>query len=224
MKEIEYSLREIKHARTKIAIMNAFIKRLEKTRFDDISIRQICKSVEVSEGTFFNYFPEKIDIINYYMNLTFLEVIAKARKDAPQRQYLALINATFARLAEEMLNFDNIVYQLISLMIVQRERPKKVAISNLERRIYFSGSKDIDNIQVMLIDDFLRECLIKAVHGGELPKNTKIDDVLVSLMTILGGTLLAAKFAVVKDRSYHYIRQLEFLWNGLGVKKGMMVK
>ena len=74
MRVKEYSLREKKHARTKIAIMNAFIKRLEKTRFDDISIREICKSVEVSEGTFFNYFSEKIDIINYYSHLLFLKI------------------------------------------------------------------------------------------------------------------------------------------------------
>jgi len=59
MKEKEYPLREKKHARTKITIMAAFIKCLEKTRFEDISIRQICKSVEVSEGTFFNYFPRR---------------------------------------------------------------------------------------------------------------------------------------------------------------------
>jgi len=215
----EYSLREKKHAKTKIAIMDAFIKRLEKTRFDDISIRQICKSVEVSEGTFFNYFPEKIDIINYYMNFMFLEVVAKARKDAPQGKYLLLINATFARLAEELLKYNNIVYQMISLMIVQRERPKTVAISNLERQIYFPGSEGIENVRVMLVDDFLRECLIGAVKNGELAKNIKIDDVLVSLMTILSGTLLAAKFADIKDRSYHYMRQLGFLWNGLGAKR-----
>ncbi len=215
----EYSLREKKHAKTKIAIMDAFIKRLEKTRFDDISIRQICKSVEVSEGTFFNYFPEKIDIINYYMNFMFLEVVAKARKDAPQGKYLLLINATFAKLAEELLKYNNIVYQMISLMIVQRERPKTVAISNLERQIYFPGSEGIENVRVMLVDDFLRECLIGAVKNGELAKNIKIDDVLVSLMTILSGTLLAAKFADIKDRSYHYMRQLGFLWNGLGAKR-----
>ena len=220
----EYSLRERKHAKTKIAIMNAFIERLEKTRFDDISIRQICKSVEVSEGTFFNYFPEKIDIINYYMNLMFLEVVAKARKDAPQGKYLLLINATFVRLAEELLKYNNIVYQMISLMIVQRERPKTVAISNLERQIYFSGSEGIENVRVMLVDDFLRECLIGAVKNGELAKDIKIDDVLVSLMTILSGTLLAAKFSAIKDRSYHYTRQLQFLWNGLGVKKAVRAK
>lgn len=215
----EYSLREKKHARTKIAIMNAFIKRLEKTRFDDISIRQICKSVEVSEGTFFNYFPEKIEIINYYVSLMFLEVVAKARKDAPQGKYLFLINATFARLAEELLKYNNIVYQIISLMIVQRERPKTVAISNLERQIYFPGSEGIENVRVMLVDDFLRECLIGAVKNGELAKDIKIDDVLVSLMTILSGTLLAVKFTDIKDRSYHYMRQLGLLWNGLGAKR-----
>ncbi|MDD5691482.1 MAG: TetR/AcrR family transcriptional regulator [Candidatus Omnitrophica bacterium] len=215
----EYSLRERKHARTKIAIMDAFIKRLEKSRFDDISIRQICKSVEVSEGTFFNYFPEKIDIINYYMNLMFLKIIWKARKDATQVQYIPLINATFSGLAEELLNHNNIVYQMISLMIVQREKPKTVVISNLERQIYFPGAEGIDNIRVMLVDDFLRECLLGAVRNGELPKDIKINDVLVSLMTILSGSLLAAKFAEIKDRSYHYMRQLRFLWNGLGVKE-----
>ena len=220
----EYSLREKKHARTKIAIMNAFIKRLEKVRFDDISIRQICKIVEVSEGTFFNYFPEKIDIINYYMHLIFLKVVAKARQDVSQGQYLSLINATFSRLAEESLNNNNIVYQMMSLMIIQRERPKKVAISNLERQIFSPGLQGIDNVEVMLLEDFLKECLIGAVNTGELPKDTKIEDVLVSLVTILGGTLLAAKFAAIKDRSYHYTRQLQFLWNGLGVNKALRVK
>ena len=220
----EYSLREKKHARTKIAIVNAFIKRLEKVRFDDISIRQICKIVEVSEGTFFNYFPEKIDIINYYMHLIFLKVVARAWQDVSAGQYLPLINATFSRLAEESLNNNNIVYQMMSLMIVQRERPKMVVISNLERQIFSPGLQGIDNVKLMLLEDFLKECLIGAVNNGELPKDTKIEDVLVSLITILSGTLLAAKFAAIKDRSYHYARQLQFLWKGLGVNKVLRVK
>lgn len=140
MRVKEYSLRERKHVKTKIAIMDAFIKRLEKTRFDDISIREICKIVEVSEGTFFNYFPEKIDIINYYMNLMFLKVVWKTQKEAPQGKYLALINTVFRKLAEE-LNNVNIMYQLIAIMIVRQERPKTVAISNLERQIFFLVTK-----------------------------------------------------------------------------------
>ncbi|MFA5315270.1 MAG: TetR/AcrR family transcriptional regulator [Candidatus Omnitrophota bacterium] len=215
----EYSLRERKHAKTKIAIMDAFIKRLEKTRFDDISVRQICKDVDVSEGTFFNYFPEKIDIINYYMHLEFLQVIWKARKNVPEGAYVALIDAVLENLGRELLRYDNIIYQLIALMIVQQQRPRNLSISNLERQIYLPDCEGIEDIKVMLPDDFFSECLKEAVRHGELSRDIKIDDLQVSLMTILSGTLLAAKFAVNKDMVYHFRRQLQFLWKGLGAKR-----
>ena len=217
MKTEVYSLRQRKHARTKLAIMNAFIKRLEKSRLEDISIRQICKSVEISEGTFFNYFPQKLDIINYYKYLMFLRIIWQARQDAPPDKCLALIRAAFKRMAEESKN-ASIIYQIIAVMIVQQEMPKKAVISDIEKQIAFPGCPGIENISSVCIDDFIKECLKGAVHNGELPSDTRVDDVLVSLMAIIGGTLLAAKFADVKDRSYHYMRQLELLWKGLGAK------
>lgn len=176
----EYSLRERKHAKTKIAIMDAFIKRLEKTRFDDISVRQICKDVDVSEGTFFNYFPEKIDIINYYMHLEFLQVVWKARKDVPEGAYVALIDAVLENLGRELLRYDNIIYQLIALMIVQQQRPKALTISDLERQIYLPACEGIENIKLMLPDDFFSECLKEAVRHGEIPRDIKIDDLQVS--------------------------------------------
>lgn len=217
MKVREYSLRERKHAKTKIAIMNAFIKSLEKTRFDDISIRQICKSVEVSEGTFFNYFPEKIDIINYYMHLIILKDVWKAQREAPEGKYLAFINALFRKLAEELKSV-NIIYQLVAILTVQQERPRKITITDLEKRLAFPDCPGIENIPSLFIDDFLKECLKGALKNKELPKNTDINDVLVSLLAILGGTLLAAKLGNIKDYTYHYMRQLKLLWKSLGAK------
>ncbi|MFA5187492.1 MAG: hypothetical protein WC551_13515, partial [Patescibacteria group bacterium] len=66
---------------------------------------------------------------------------------------------------------------------------------------------------------FFSECLKEAVRHGELSRDIKIDDLQVSLMTILSGTLLAAKFAANKDMVYHFRRQLQFLWKGLGAKR-----
>ncbi|PIY82366.1 MAG: hypothetical protein COX96_00690 [Candidatus Omnitrophica bacterium CG_4_10_14_0_2_um_filter_44_9] len=217
MRVKEYSLREKKHARTKIAIMNAFIKRLEKTRFDDISIREICKSVEVSEGTFFNYFSEKIDIINYYSHLLFLKIFWKTRKEVPKGEYIALIEAVFKNAAAE-LNNVNITYQIISIMVMQQERPKEMAISNIEKHFAFPDCDEIEDVPAIFIDRFFEECLKDALKNGKLPKKTKINDVLVSLMTIMGGTLMAAKFGSIKDCAYHYMRQLNLLWKGLGIK------
>lgn len=219
-----YSLREMKHARTKIAIMNVFIRNLEKTRFDDISIRQICKSAEVSEGTFFNYFPEKIDIIDYYMNLMFLKIIWKARKDVAEGSYIHLINSTFEKMAGELLINNNIIYQIIALMIVQQEKPKTVEISDLERHIFLPGYEGIEHINIMTMDDFFRECLEKASKNNELPRGTNIDDLMISLMSIVGGTLLAAKFTAIKDRAYHFRRQLRVLWDSLGIKRSLVEK
>jgi len=128
-----------------------------------------------------------------------------------------LINTVFSKLAEE-LNNVNIIYQLIAILTIQQERPKKITITDLEKQLAFPGYPGIENIPSIFIDDFLKECLKGALKNKELPKNTDINDVLVSLLAILGGTLLAAKLGNIKDRTYHYMRQLKLLWKGLGVK------
>ena len=43
----EYLLREIKHARTKIALMKAFIEHLRHSSFEDISVKDACKRAEI---------------------------------------------------------------------------------------------------------------------------------------------------------------------------------
>jgi len=217
MNRDEYSLRQKKHAKTKIAIMDAFIKRLENSAFEDISIREICKSIDISEGTFFNYFAEKIDILTYYSALLFLKIFWKTQKEVPAGKNLASIEVFFKNSAAEMDNV-NIVYQMISVMVMQHQKPKQAVISGIEKRLVFPDYDGIENIPVFFIDDFFTNCLAAAVKNGELPKKININDVRVSLVTILVGTLLATKFTNTKDQAYHYGRQLDCLWKSLGAK------
>jgi len=218
MRKREYPLREKKHARTKIALMNAFMERLQKARFEDISIKEVCQSVEVSEGTFFNYFPEKIDVITYYVNLMTMKVIWKAQKKAPKGKYIALINAFFEEQADEFAKI-NIKYELISIIVVQHEKPKKAAIPDVEKHLFFPDLAGIEDISPLLIDEFFRECLEKAMKNGELPRSVNIDNALVSLLTIMVGTMIAVKFSDIKNIKYQYLRQVQILWTELGVKK-----
>ncbi len=217
METKEYSLRERKHAQTKIALMNAFIKRLERTRFEEISIREICKIVEVSEGTFFNYFSAKIDIIHYYSSLVFLKVFWNAQKEIPPGKHLAFIESIFKNMAVEISN-GNVIYQMLSIMIMQKEKPRAAVVSDIEKQFLFPDCPGIENVPIKFIDDILADCLNVAYKNGELPRTTKIDDVQVSLMTILGGTVLATRFTNTKDQTYHLMRQLRLLWKGIGVK------
>jgi len=218
MTEKKYSLREKKHARTKIVLMNAFLARLRNCRFEGISIREVCASAEISEGTFFNYFPEKIDVITYYVNLMTMKVIWKAQQKAPKGKYIALINVFFEEMADEFNNV-NIAYELISIMVAQHEKPKKAAISDIEKHLVFPDLAGIEDMSPLLTEEFFGECIEGALKNGELPGNVKIDNALVSLLTIMVGTMIAVKFSNIKNIKYHYTRQLQILWTELGAKK-----
>lgn len=214
-----YSLREIKHARTKIAIMNAFIAALGKSRFEDISIKRICKDVEISEGTFFNYFPEKIDIIHFFIHVLLLKGVWQAQRSVSAEYKLFLIDAVFENLAGSIQN-ANIMYQIIAAMINQRELPKNGVITDIERELLYPGCEGIENVRITDVETFFMECLKGALKNRELPKNINLEDIVVSLMTLLGGTLMATKFTDNdnKNVAYHFRRQLRILWNGIGVK------
>ncbi len=213
----KYALREKKHAQTKLAIMRAFIERLKNTRYDNISIREVCENVEVSEGTFFNYFPEKIDIINYYMHLVVLKTAWKSKKVKSRGRYLDLIDKSFETLAEEFTN-PNLIYEMISIMVIQKDRPKKITIPDIEKCYAFPECEGIEAMPTLFIDDFYRGCLKNALKNGELPPKTNLDDVLISLEAILGGTMMAVKLEKSSNLSYHMKRQLSLLWKGLGRK------
>jgi AcrR family transcriptional regulator len=216
MTGIKYSLREKKHARTKLALMNAFTERLQKSRFEDISIRDVCRSAEISEGTFFNYFPEKIDVIIYYVNLMTMKFIWKARQKTPKGKYIALINSFFEELADDLTRI-NITYEIISIMIVQNKKPKKAIISNAEKHLFFPDLDGIEDISPILMVEYFKECIEGALKNRELPRSVNIDNALVSLMTIMVGTMIAIKFSKIKNIKYQYLRQLQILWTELGV-------
>jgi hypothetical protein len=218
MKTKEYSLRERKYARTKVGLMNAFVERLKHDRFDGISIKEICKDAEIAEGTFFNYFPEKIDVIGYYLHLITLKMIWKAKKEVPAGKFLPLIDSIFSQLSEEVKN-NNMTYQIISVLLVQSQRPKKVAISDLEKRLAFPNCAGIEEAPAMIMDECLKESVVLAMKNGELPSKTNADDVVVSLMAIISGTLLAIRFHNSNDLGYHYMRQLQALWRGFGARE-----
>jgi len=219
----KHSLREIKHARTKIAIMKALVAAMGNARYDDISIKRICRDAEISEGTFFNYFSEKIEIVHFFIQTLLLKAIWQAQRFVPKRHKLLLVEAVMENLAGSIPN-ANIMYQLIAAMINQRELPRKGTVTALERELLYPGCEGIEEIKMTDIESFFAECLKGAVKNGELSKNADLEDAAVSLMTILTGTLLATKFSDNDNGNivYHFKRQLRILWRGIGalMKRG----
>jgi AcrR family transcriptional regulator len=199
--------------------MKAFMERLAYDRFEDICVKEVCKAAEVAQGTFFNYFPEKIEVIAYYLRLSTMRMAWKAKKYAQPGKYLVLVDAIFDQIAEEW-NTDHIVYQVLSVLARQTDRPKNVSIPEVEKKLAFPQCDGIEDVPSLRLSEWFKEWIYKALDNGELPAGVNADDVVVALMAIIGGTLLATRFGNnVDKRGYYYKHHLKVFWKGLGVRE-----
>lgn len=219
MEEQHFPLRERKHAKTKVALTMAFVERLKSARLDDISIKEVCDSVEVSEGTFYNYFPAKIDLIYYYQQLMDLKIIWETQRRAKKDSPLQCIDVMFDVLVQQ-IKHPYLLYELISIFVGQKVRPQHIDIPRAERLYAFPNCKGIEDIHIMSLEDFLYKNLAEAAKQEELPKKVDLNDVLVLLMTIIVGVPLAISYENFNALGPHYKKQLSFLWEGLGRKEG----
>jgi AcrR family transcriptional regulator len=89
------SLRERKFARTRLALAEAAAGHLEAASFETLSVKSLCERVQISEATFFNYFPKKDDLIVYLDRLWTLELNWYGQQAMQQQQGLAVIEALF---------------------------------------------------------------------------------------------------------------------------------
>jgi AcrR family transcriptional regulator len=197
--------------------MKAFMERLAYDRFEDICVKEVCKAAEVAQGTFFNYFPEKIEVIAYYLRLSTMRMAWKAKKYAQPGKYLVLVDAIFDQIAEEW-NTDHIVYYSTFCFSQQTDRPKNVSIPKLKKAAFSAcdGIEDVPPYDCRSVQDWI----YKALDNGELPAGVNADDVVVALMAIIGGTLLATRFGNnVDKRGYYYNTSSEGFWKGLGVRR-----
>ena len=58
-------LRERKKQKTKAAIQRAAMRLFKKQGYEETTVEQIAAAAEISESTFFNYFPSKEDVVVY---------------------------------------------------------------------------------------------------------------------------------------------------------------
>ena len=92
-------LRERKKQKTKAAIQRAAMRLFKKQGYEETTVEQIAAVAEISESTFFNYFPNKEDVVIYdeYDPMLFAALAA-----APKGETLA---QTFARLLDQLGDF-----------------------------------------------------------------------------------------------------------------------
>ncbi len=209
------SLRERKFARTRLSLADAATRHLESAAFETLSVKALCERVQLSEATFFNYFPRKEDLIIYLDRLWTLELNWYGRQAAEQQKGLAVIEALFRYTSIQVQKKPGLMGEIIAHEARARERSHGMEITKAERLIAFSDLPGIDALPDDSLESLLRNSLQAAIERGELPSNTATAAAMVALVSIFYGVPLAMQHANPAAIGAMYRQQLALLWAGL---------
>jgi AcrR family transcriptional regulator len=214
------SLREKKFARTRLALAQATTNHLEAAAFETLSVKALCDRVQISEATFFNYFPRKDDLIVYLDHLWTLELNWYGLQAARQQQGLAVIEALFRYTAIQIQKKPGLMGEIIAHEARARERQAGTTITLAERMLAFADLEGIEDLSDDSLETLLRNALQAAIDAGELPGNTAIPAAMVALVSIFYGVPLAMQHGNPAAIGAMYRQQLVILWEGLRIVAG----
>lgn len=219
-------LRERKYYQTRIRLARALREHLEQVSLDDLMVRDLCDRVEVSEATFFNYFPKKSDLLAYLSQLWSVELAwhgqqALAEKSAGgDSSGLAVVQAVFDRAAQQFQIAPGAAGELIAWQARTRQRQAPEPLDVSERRLAFPDQPGIETMTNQSLENVLATALQRAIDQGELPRNVHLPTVMVGLVSIFYGVPLALRLSNPAGIGAMYRQQLGILWTGLRVVAG----
>ncbi len=209
------TLRERKHAQTKLALLRSAIEKLKEKPLDEITVKEICNELPVSEVTFYNYYPTKQDLIHFHLKLWSVEVTHHLTSECGPDAGLSAIEAFFAFNAERMQEHPTLVREIITKIARADNPPSLGAITKAELEHAFPDEPAMKDTGFTELPDILRPYVANAIHRGELPKNTDQELVLNLLCTMFMGLLLTFPVAKGKNLADLYRQQLDLLWAGI---------
>ena len=212
-------LRERKYARTKLALVNAAIQRLEATPMEEITVNSLCDDIEISEATFFNYFAKKGDLLDYYVQLWTLEITWKIRSSG--QTGTAAIDALFATAAQQFQQHPGLMGEVLARLARLREKPASQAIGRAERHRAFEkvineeNASEIEALDVSGLDAVLLPALQQAINKGDLPGNTHVPTAMLGLVSLFYGIPLLLRMSNPDAIAISYRQQLTIFWQGM---------
>jgi AcrR family transcriptional regulator len=134
-------------------------------------VREICEAAEISQGTFFNHFPNKDAVLVYYMRLWSVRAAVRARAVAHQSGWAAL-HAIFALTAAEIQAHPSLMFEIITLVAQATAPPARLPLTPAERLLALPDVAGAADVEPATIDELLQMALGTAIEQGELGAST----------------------------------------------------
>jgi AcrR family transcriptional regulator len=183
-------LRQRKFARTRLALARVLADTLRDESFAAIPVKRLCRAAEVSEATFFNYFPHKQDLMTYLAHLWALELGWHVQRAGSEHRGLGVIDRLFAEVARTCERRPGVLAELLAWIARGGELDNGLDISELEKQLAFPELPGVESVPIKGIDAWLLPHVEAAIARGDLPGNTLVPLLLGTLLSVLFGVPL----------------------------------
>ena len=184
------SLREKKKAKTKLALLEEALALIDEGTFRSVLVDDICERAEVSKVTFFKFFPQKEELLIYFMSIwqarCFCELSANGKRG------FAAVRHIFSMVAEESEKYPGIMLSLISFLAEQKMHPCVPTLSAAELALLFPDVSDRAAFSDADLHQIFVRCVREAREDGELADDVSEEEAVVLLFSMFYGAYLTA--------------------------------
>lgn len=182
-----FSLREINFAKTRLNILQVVKDRITKKDFEDITVDEICRFAEISRGTFFNYFPSKNHIFNYYIRIWMIQLSLEMEKQSFKSSQ-DKIKKIYNELIEEDKKYPSFVNNYLKYLLESEEITNDIKLTEAEFAYKFA----IENIQVekmeklnnLSLEKLFENFISEGIESGEFNKDLNKENTLLLLLSL----------------------------------------
>ncbi len=189
-------LRERKAATKRLALLDALLKRLSDRPLEQITVRELCAEVGVSEQTFFNTFGSKASVLVYFVMLWSIEMQALMKGASNARHAL---EALFAQSAQLQMRFPWVMPAVISEQFRARHQGLSVApVPTLADKWIRFGEQDaeeafepFEKAEALPVGAMIGAQLSRAVEHGALSRHVDRELLERQLVSLFFGATSA---------------------------------
>ena len=188
----ELGLRERKKQQTRQAIVETAHRLFAERGFDGVTVAQVARAADVSEGTVFNYFPTKEDLFYGGMEAFEAELVEAVRRRQPGESVLAafrrfVLDRSVRLAAEETADLITTAARIVTASPALRAREREIvaqytdSLGQLIAEETRAGPEDVEpaaaahalmGVQRALVA-YVRARVLSGERGPELAANVR---------------------------------------------------
>jgi len=222
-------LRQRNAVNLRLAVVDMVKDRLRETTLDNIVIKPMCKELGIATATFFNHFPQKTDILIYFIELWTARLEFEALEKTGGVKGTLLIEAMFSLLADDIAEHPRLMLEIIAFIARADSRPSGPQVSAVDLQLAWPNLIGIADRASKELGEVLRENIEVAFEREVKPvaktnaAMKKLDSenkrrLFESLVSLFYGYPLAAKVIGIENISGGIHSQIQLLWRAFDVE------